>query len=66
MDASLQKRVPIREGISLEIRADATNVTNSVMFGAPTSDITSGTFGRIRNTVTSGSRKIQLGAKIHF
>ncbi len=66
MDASLQKRVPIREGISLEIRADATNVTNSVMFGAPTADITSGTFGRIRNTVTSGSRKIQLGAKIHF
>ena len=66
IDASLQKRVVLREGLSLEIRADATNLTNSVMFNAPTSDITSGTFGRIRNAVTSGSRKIQLGAKIHF
>jgi hypothetical protein len=52
--------------VKLEIRADATNLTNSVMFGAPTTDITSSSFGRIRNTVTSGSRKIQLGAKIHF
>ena len=65
-DASLLKRIAINERIKLEVRADATNLTNSVAFGAPTTDITSGTFGRIRNTITSGSRKIQLGAKIHF
>ncbi|HXJ42355.1 MAG TPA: hypothetical protein VNH18_23950, partial [Bryobacteraceae bacterium] len=65
-DASLLKRVSLNERLKLEFRADATNLTNSVMFGAPTTDITSGTFGRIRNTVTSGSRKVQLGAKIHF
>ena len=47
-------------------RVDATNFTNSTMFGAPTSDITSPTFGRIRNSTTSGSRKIQLGAKFYF
>ena len=53
-------------GSSSEFRGDATNLTNSVMFGNPTTDITSSIFGRIRNTVTSSSRKIQLGAKIHF
>jgi hypothetical protein len=66
MDASLLKRVPVTERVKLEIRADATNLTNSVMFNAPTADITSSIFGRIRNSVASGSRKIQLGAKIHF
>lgn len=66
MDTSFQKRISLREGTSVEIRADVTNLTNSVMFGAPTTDITSSTFGRIRNTVTSGSRKIQLGAKFRF
>ena len=66
LDVSLLKRVAITEKIKLELRADATNITNSVMFGAPTADITSGTFGRIRSSVTSGSRKIQIGAKIHF
>jgi hypothetical protein len=65
-DASLLKRVPITERVKLEFRADATNLTNSVEFAAPTTDITSSIFGRIRNSVTSGSRKIQLGAKIHF
>ena len=66
LDASLLKRVDLTERFKLEFRADATNLTNSVMFGAPTADITSSIFGRIRNTVTSGSRKIQVGAKIHF
>jgi hypothetical protein len=66
INMSLLKRIPVTERIKLEFRGDATNITNSVMFGAPTTDITSTTFGRIRNTTTSGSRKIQVGAKIHF
>ena len=66
LDASLLKRVPISERLKLELRADATNLTNSVDFNAPTSDITSSLFGRIRNSVASNSRKIQLGAKVYF
>ena len=66
MNTSLLKRIPVTERIKLELRGDATNLTNSVMFDFPTTDITSSTFGRIRNSVTSGSRKIQVGAKIHF
>ena len=66
LDASLLKRVPITERVKLEIRADATNLTNSVDFGPPTATVTSTTFGRINNTIYSGFRKIQLGAKVHF
>lgn len=66
INGSLLKRVPVTERIKLELRAEATNVTNSVMFGAPTADITSATFGRIRSSTTSSSRKIQVGAKLHF
>jgi hypothetical protein len=66
LDASLLKRIRVTERWKLEFRADATNLTNSVSFGAPTTDITSSTFGRIRSTTTSSSRKIQVGAKIFF
>jgi hypothetical protein len=66
LDASLLKRVQVTERIRLEFRGDATNLTNTPCFSAPTTDITSSTFGRIRNSLSSSSRKIQLGAKIHF
>ncbi len=66
IDSSLLKRIAVNERVKLEVRADATNLTNTPSFGGPTTDITSSTFGRIRNTVSSSSRKIQLGAKIHF
>ncbi len=66
LNSSLLKRISLSSRFRLELRGDATNLTNSVMFGNPTTDITSSTFGRIRNTTTSSSRKIQLGAKIHF
>ena len=66
LDASLMKRVALTERFRVEIRADATNLTNSVMFNGPTTDITSATFGRIFNSVASGSRKVQLSAKLYF
>jgi hypothetical protein len=56
LDASLLKRVPVNDRVKLEIRADATNLTNSVAFGPPTATVTSSIFGRINNTVYSGSR----------
>ncbi len=66
LDSSFLKRIPVNERIKLELRADATNLTNSVMFSAPTADITSSIFGRINNSVSSASRKIQIGAKVQF
>lgn len=66
LDSSFLKRIPVNERVKLELRADATNLTNSVMFNAPTADITSSIFGRINNSVASSSRKIQIGAKVQF
>jgi hypothetical protein len=67
MDLAVLKRLGLgREGFELEIRGDFTNVTNTPSFGFPTATITSTIFGRVRDSVVSGSRKIQLGAKIYF
>ena len=66
MDISLAKRTRINERFHLELRADAINVTNTPTFGFPTAVQSAATFGRIFNSVASGSRKIQLGAKINF
>ncbi len=66
MDASLLKRTRLNERFTLELRADMTNLTNTPTFGFPTAIASSATFGRIRDAVISGSRKIQLGAKLHF
>ena len=66
IDMAVLKRIRLKEHSNLEIRADATNVTNSVSFDNPTAVYTSSLFGRIRNSVTSASRKIQVGAKINF
>ncbi len=66
MDASFLKRTMITERFSLELRGDAINMTNTPTFGAPTATLSSTTYGRIRDSVISGSRKIQLGAKLLF
>ena len=66
MDASFLKRVAFTERYKLEVRADMTNLTNTPTFGFPTSTLSSATFGRIRDTILSGSRKVQLGAKFIF
>ncbi|MDQ6666293.1 MAG: hypothetical protein M3Z23_18095, partial [Acidobacteriota bacterium] len=66
IDMSLIKRTRITERFNLELRADATNLTNTPSFGLPTQSFASSTFGRIRSSVESASRKIQLGAKVDF
>lgn len=66
MDASFLKRVPLTDRYKLEIRADMSNLTNTPTFGFPTTNVASATFGRIRDTILSSSRKIQLGAKFYF
>jgi hypothetical protein len=66
VDGSIVKRTAISERYKLELRADMTNAFNHPIFGAPTATLSSTTFGRIRNTVSSSSRKIQVGAKFSF
>ena len=66
IDMAMLKRIRIHEKINLEVRADATNITNTPSFGLPTATLTSATFGRIGGSVESGSRKFQLGMKFNF
>jgi hypothetical protein len=66
LDLALVKRVRLAGTHAVEFRVDATNVTNTPSFGFPTATITSTTFGRIRDTVASSSRKVQLGVKYNF
>src|SRR6266478_1438883 len=55
MDAAVVRRVRVREGQSVEIRAEAFNVMNHANFGAATTSLSSGNFGKI---LTSGSPRI--------
>jgi hypothetical protein len=66
VNLSLAKRTHVVGRQLLEIRADSTNVLNHPTFGFPTLTTTSGTFGRIRDTVSSSSRNIMLGVKYYF
>jgi hypothetical protein len=68
MDASFSKRFRlIPERMDLEIRADASNLTNTPLWDVPTATRTSGSFGALTTPLgTPGARKIQLGAKINF
>jgi hypothetical protein len=66
IDMSLLKRIKIGDRHQIEYRLESTNFTNSVSFGYPTTSIASSTFGRIKDTVVSGSRKVQMALKYSF
>ena len=66
VNLSLAKRTHVTGQQILEIRADSTNVLNHPIFDFPTLTVTSATFGRIRNTLTSSARQVMLGVKYYF
>ena len=55
LDAAVVRRMKLREGQSVEIRAEAFNVLNHPNFGSATTSISSGNFGKI---LTSGAPRI--------
>ena len=64
-DVSLRREFPIRESIKLAVQADAFNVTNSVQFAPPATNIDSANFGQV-TTTNNLPRKFQLSARITF
>ncbi len=64
-DVTLAKFFPITEGVRLEFRMEAYNVTNSFIPNMPNVDVLSTTFGR---STTQGNlgREFQYTARIHF
>jgi len=65
-DASLSKKFKITERFNFDLRLDAKNLTNNPSFDIPTATFTSTTFGRIRDSVVSNSRRMQVSVKLNF
>ncbi|MCC7235316.1 MAG: TonB-dependent receptor [Bryobacterales bacterium] len=67
LDAALLKSVNIREGHRIEVRLEATNVTNTPMFGDPASSFGATNFGQITGLRSGvGPRNMQFGLKYYF
>ena len=65
-DSSLSKKFKITESVAFDLRVDARNVLNRPAFDNPTALITSGTWGRINDSVTNNARRIQVSGKLSF
>ena len=66
IDASLHKTITIKENYHVQFRAEALNLTNTVLFASPTLNVsTPGTFGVITSQ-TNFPRLIQLSVRITF
>lgn len=76
IDASLFRNFRISERIKGELRAEATNFTNTPAFGNPNATVGSADFGKVTGTLAglianqgvggTGSRAVQLGLRITF
>ncbi len=68
LDTSFSKKFSITEKVKFDLRLDVKNITNTPNFAAPNAVINSSTspFGRIRDSVTNSSRRIQISGKISF
>jgi hypothetical protein len=66
IDASLFKTVTLKEHYKVQFRAEALNVTNTVLFASPSTNISSpGTFGDITSQ-TNFPRLFQISVRITF
>jgi hypothetical protein len=63
-DLNLSKQFMVREGISLNLRAEAYNLTNTPYFRGPGVALGTSSFGVISSS--AGERQIQFGLKILF
>jgi hypothetical protein len=66
LDLTLGKQIRIAERHTLQFRLEMQNVTNTPSFGFPTAVVTSTVFGRVRDSVVSSSRKMQLALRYNF
>ena len=65
VDASLFKRFAVTASSTLEFRAEAFNLLNSVYFAAPNTAIDTAAGGRVTST-SNTARQIQFGLKYNF
>jgi carboxypeptidase family protein len=66
MDLSLFKTFRVKERLSLQLRAEAFNFTNTPWFGGPNLDVNSSNFGVVTSSQSNDNRNVQLALKISF
>jgi len=66
LDFSLFKDFPIREKVRAQVRAEAFNLGNTPMFGAPNTTLGSASFGRVTAVQANDPRIVQLALRILF
>jgi hypothetical protein len=68
VDASLFRRVSLTERLAIEFRIEAFNLFNRPQYSISDSLTirTNGDFGRLRNTIQSSERQLQLGLRLIF
>jgi len=64
MQASKAVTINAERNITLRLRADAINLLNRPIWGAPNLNIDSASFGQI--TSATGSRTVVIGARVEF
>ncbi len=62
---SVKKTITIKEGVALELRADAANLFNRQMLGTPNTTVTNSQFGQISGT-QDNARFITIDGHIRF
>jgi hypothetical protein len=65
LDCSLFRRFPLGDRLQLEFRAEAFNVTNSVVFASPANVINAAGFGVVTSTANT-PRQLQVALKLTF
>jgi len=65
LDASVFKDIRLRELVTLQLRLEAFNATNTPHFANPNTDLSQGQFGSITNTIAN-PRILQLAMKVLF
>jgi hypothetical protein len=66
VDAVISKNFSIRERLRVQYRFEVYNAFNHVRFGAPNSDPTSASFGKVDPTEQNNARLVQMALKLYF
>ena len=66
LDANIQRKFKIHEGMYFQLRMDALNAVNRSQFDVPNLDPTSTNFGKVTNNTSSTNRFLLIQGRFHF
>jgi hypothetical protein len=66
LDANIQRKFKIHEGMYFQVRMDALNAVNRSQFDVPNLDPTSTNFGKVTNNTSSTNRFLLIQGRFHF